>query len=140
MHLSEDPPCLTHLGSDCLGIPVLGRAVMMQKIQTVTAQLDQPLGIVGQSDDQRVLGRGQLRRQRHTRYIGHISCLDASVGEVKTSRRLRWPRPADETAIGIVETPTRLSVIMIEGKRNSIDARKILAVEQMLSARQPTAL
>src|SRR3984893_5244982 len=72
MHLSEDPPCLTHLGSNCLEIRVLARAVMMQKIQTVTAQLDQPLGIVGQSDDQRVLGRGQLRRQRHTRYIGEL--------------------------------------------------------------------
>src|SRR5436190_13968312 len=140
MHLSEDPPRLTHLSSDCLKIRILGRTVMVQQVQPVPAQLDQPLRIVCQSDDQRALGFGQLRRQRHSRYIGHIGCLDASVGEIKTSRRFRSTRDANKTDIGIVETPTRLAVIMIEGKGNCVDAREILAVEQMLFTRYPTAL
>src|SRR5947207_13365003 len=43
-HLSEDPPCLAHLGADGLKIGILGCAVMMQQVQTVTPQLDQPFG------------------------------------------------------------------------------------------------
>src|SRR5271155_685388 len=140
MHLSKDPPRLTHLGSDCLKVRILGRTIVVQQVQAVPAQLDQPLGIIGQSDDQRVFGLGQLRRQRHSWYMGYIGSLDPPVGQIQTSRRFRGTRHADQTDIGIVETPTRLAVIMIEGKRNRVDTRKILTVEQMLFARHPTAL
>ena len=51
-------PRLAHLGAHRLDIGIFGRTVVMQQVQPVTAQLDQPLGIVGQTDDQRVLGRG----------------------------------------------------------------------------------
>src|SRR5260370_20777838 len=113
---------------------------MSPEAQPAPAQLDQPLGIVCQAGDQRALGFGQLRGQRPSRYIGHIGRLNAPVGQIETSRRLRGARYADETDIGIVETPTRLAVIMIEGKGNRIDAREILAVEQMLFARHPPTL
>src|ERR1700746_2829331 len=49
-------------------------------------------------------------------------------------------RHADKTDIGVVETPTRLAVIMIEGKGNRVNAREILAIEQMLFARNSTTL
>jgi hypothetical protein len=39
--------------------------------------------------------------------------------------------PTRQTDIRIIETPTRLPVMMIEGKGHGIDAREILTVEKM---------
>ena len=45
----KDPARLAHLGPHRLDIGIVGRAVVMQQVQPVSAQLDQPLGIVGQA-------------------------------------------------------------------------------------------
>ena len=56
MHLGENPPRLAHLGPHRLDVGIFRGAVVMQQVQAVTPQLDQPLGIIGQTDDERVVG------------------------------------------------------------------------------------
>jgi len=51
MSLDKDAPRLAHLAAHCLNIGILGEVVVMQHIQAVAAQLNQPLRIIGQADD-----------------------------------------------------------------------------------------
>jgi hypothetical protein len=102
--------------------------------------MNEPLGIIGQPDDQRFLRAQQLGRQRHARDERHVRRLDAAVGEVETGRRLRCARHADQADIGIIDAPARLPVIVIDREGHRIDAREIFAVEEMLAARHAMAL
>ncbi len=125
MHLNEDPPRLPNLGPHRLDIGILGSVVVMQHVQPVPAQLDQPLGIICQPDDQRAFDFYQLRGQRHPGYKGDIRGFDPTIGEIEAGRGLRGARHPDEADIRIIETPARLPVVMIERKGHGIDAREI---------------
>src|SRR6267154_2294395 len=72
MLLGEDSPCLADLGPHCLDISIIGAFVMVEHAEPVAAQMDQPLGIVGEPDDQWLLRAEHLGRQRHARDKGHI--------------------------------------------------------------------
>src|SRR5712671_854296 len=65
MLFGENPPRLADLGPHCLDIGVIGAFVMVEHAEPVAAQMDQPLGVVGEPDDQRLLRPEQLGRQRH---------------------------------------------------------------------------
>ena len=51
MTLRENPPCFPHLGANRLEIGVIGAFVMIEHIEPVAGQMNEPLGIVRQSDD-----------------------------------------------------------------------------------------
>src|SRR5712672_1469821 len=55
MLFGEDPPRLADLGPHCLDVGVIGAFVMVEHAEPVAAQMDQPLGIVGEPDDQWLL-------------------------------------------------------------------------------------
>ena len=140
MSFDKYPAGLSYLGSHRIDIGVFGRLVVMKQVQPVAPELDQALGIVGEPDDQRVFCLEQFGRQRHSWDKRHVCSLDAAIREIKASGRLRRTRHPDETYIRIVQTPAGLPVIMIEGKSHCVDSRKIFAVEEMLFARQASAL
>src|SRR6266478_3465511 len=64
MMLGKDPARLADLDTHRLDVGVVGRLVMVEHAEPVAAQMDQPLGIVGQTDDQRFFGLKQFRGQR----------------------------------------------------------------------------
>src|SRR5439155_5280067 len=140
MMLRKDTPRLADLGAHRLDIRVIRALIMIEHAEPVAAEMDQPFGIVGQSDDQRLLRGEQLGWQCDAGNEGHIRCLDPAIGEIETGRRFRGPRYADETDIGIVDAPARLPVIVVDRKRHRIDPREIFIVEQMLPARDAVAL
>src|SRR5713101_4379120 len=140
MMLGKDPPRLADLGADRLDIGVIGGLIVVEHAEPVAAQMDQPLGIIGQTDDQRFLRVQQFRGKRDARHERHIGGLDATIGEIQRGRRLRCPRHPDQADIGIIDPPARLPIIMIDGKGHRIDAVEIFAVEQVLLAGQPTTL
>ena len=127
---------LAHLGE----IGVVAALLLVQRGEALRAHLDQPVGIVGQADDQRPRQLEQFLRQRHARHDRHVRRLDAAIGEIDAGRRLRGARDADQDDIGIVQAPERLAVIVIEGEGHRVDALEILAVEQMLLAGQTARL
>src|SRR5215469_5825918 len=140
MHLREGPARLPHFGPHRLDVGIFRRPVVMEQVQSVSTQLDQPFGVVRQPDDQRVLGADQFWRQRHARHIGYVGDFDSPISEVQASGSLGGARDADETDICIVETPTGLAVVMVERKIHRIDACKIFAIKQVLFARHTAAL
>jgi len=136
----EHPPRLAHLLSHGFYVRVLASLIVMENVQAVAAQLNQPFRIVGQPDDQRVRRVEQFRWERYSGNKGHIGCFDAAIGKVEASRRFRCARNTDKADIGIIDTPARLSVVMIEGESHCVDPREVFAVKQMLFAGQPSAL
>src|SRR6266851_7710913 len=51
MMLGKDPARLADLGADRLDIGVIGGLIVVEHAEPVTAEMDQPLGIIGQTDD-----------------------------------------------------------------------------------------
>src|SRR5262249_49894057 len=98
----KNPTRLANLCSHCLDIGIFGGVVLMQKTEPVAAQLDQPLRVVGQPDDQWSLCIDELGRQWHPRNQWDIRRLDPPIGQIKTGWRLRRARDADKTNIGVV--------------------------------------
>ena len=139
MMLGEHPSRLAHLVTHRFDVGVIGVFVVIEHAEPVAAEVNQPLGIVGEPDDQRFLCLQQLGGQAHAGHERHIRRLDPAVCQIETGRGLRGPRYANQADIRIVDAPGRLPVIVIDRKSHRIDARKIFTVEQMLPARHAMA-
>src|SRR5437868_10419358 len=71
MMLGKNAARLAHLRSHRLDIGVVGILVVIEHAEPVAAQMDQPLGIVCQPDNQRRLRTTELRRERDARDKRH---------------------------------------------------------------------
>src|SRR5204863_2691448 len=67
MVLGENAARFAHLRSHRLDIGVVGILVVIEHAEPVAPQMNEPLGIVCQSDNQRLLCTPKLRRQRNAR-------------------------------------------------------------------------
>src|SRR6266851_8765844 len=83
MMLGKDPARLADLGADRLDIGVIGGLIVVEHAEPVAAQMDQPLGIVGEPDDQRFFRVQQFRGQRDAGHEWHVGGLDAAIGEIE---------------------------------------------------------
>src|SRR5947209_15032463 len=83
MMLGKNAAGIAHLRSHRLDIRVVGVLVVIEHTEPVTAQMDQPLGIVCQPDDQRLLRAAELRRERDAWNKRHVRRLDAAIGEIE---------------------------------------------------------
>src|SRR6266700_6031993 len=77
--LGEDPARLADLGPHRLDIGIVSGLVMVEHAEPVAAQMDEPLGIVGEPDDQRLLGMNEFDRKLNPRHKRHIRRLDAAI-------------------------------------------------------------
>src|SRR4051794_1209903 len=54
MVLREDPSRLTHLGTHRFDIRVISAFIVIEHAEPVATKMDQPFGIIGESDNQRL--------------------------------------------------------------------------------------
>src|SRR5436305_7882344 len=97
MMLGKNASRLAYLGAHRLDIRVVGVLVVIEHAEPVAAQMDEPLGIVCQPDNKRLLRTAELRRERDDRNIRHVRRLDAEYGEIKTGRRHRGTHQSNKT-------------------------------------------
>ena len=124
------------LVSYSLRIDVIRVMVVVEKTETVPADLDEVFRILRQSNNEGGIIADQVIEFAWQRNIGddrYIGGLKAPVCKIDAGRCLRRARDADEDDVGTSKIVSGLSVVMIESKRHRVDSLEILGVQDVLS-------
>jgi len=119
----------------------IGRlGILVERGQPVHPDLDQPFGVGGQADHQRLADLEQLRRQLDPGDDRDVDDLDPAIGQVDRGRRLRRARHPQQDQVGGVEIVGHLAVVMGQGVVHRIDALEIFGVQFVLAPGQALGL